>query len=236
MSTGAPRLLHGHAEQRLRDELVALHQVLVDDGLVVWTSGNVSARVPGQDRFLIKPSGVDYGALTADAMVLCTFDGAVVPGSLGGDGRPSSDTMAHAVVYREMPEVGGVVHTHSPYATAWAAVGEPVPCVLTSMCDEFGGEIPIGPVSVIGDDSIGLAIVDTLRGHRSPAVLMQNHGPFAIGPTARAAVKAAAMAEDAARAVFLARQLGDPIAIDPALVDALYERYQTAYGQPLTGG
>ncbi len=99
--------------------------------------------------------------------------------------RPSSDTAAHAYVYRHMPEVGGVVHTHSTYATAWAARGEPIPCVLTMMADEFGGEIPVGPFALIGDDSIGRGIVETLSGHRSPAVLMQNHGVFTIGADAR---------------------------------------------------
>ena len=94
----------------------------------------------------------------------------------GSDRSPSSDTAAHAYVYREMPEVGGIVHTHSTYATAWAARGEPIPCVITGMADEFGGEIPVGPFAIIGDDSIGRGIVETLRGHRSRAVLMQSIG------------------------------------------------------------
>ena len=113
-----------------------------------------------------------------------------------------------------MPEVGGVVHTHSTYACAWAARGEPMPCVLTAMADEFGGEIPVGPFALIGDDSIGRGIVETLAGHRSPAVLMQNHGVFTIGRDARAAVKAAVMCEDVARTVHIARQLGEPLPID----------------------
>jgi L-ribulose-5-phosphate 4-epimerase len=131
-----------------------------------------------------------------------------------------------------MPEVGGVVHTHSTYATAWAARGEPIPCVLTMMADEFGGEIPVGPFALIGDNSIGHGIVETLRGHRSPAVLMKNHGPFAIGPTARAAVKAAVMCEEVARTVHIARQLGEPLSIAQSEIDSLYVRYQNAYGQP----
>ena len=145
---------------------------------------------------------------------------------------PSSDCAAHAYVYRAMPEVGGVVHTHSTYATAWAARGEPIPCVLTAMADEFGGEIPIGPFALIGGDDIGKGIVSTLSGHRSPAVLMRNHGVFTIGRDARAAVKAAVMCEDVARTVHLARQLGEPMAIAPDDVDALYDRYQNVYGQP----
>jgi L-ribulose-5-phosphate 4-epimerase len=133
-----------------------------------------------------------------------------------------------------MPEVGGVVHTHSTYATAWAARAEPIPCVLTMVADEFGGEIPVGPFAIIGDDSIGRGIVETLRGHRSPAVLMQNHGVFSIGPTARAAVKAAVMCEDVARTVHIARQLGTPVPIDQADVDRLFDRYQNVYGQQST--
>jgi len=212
----------------LRETVAALHTELTRYGLVVWTAGNVSGRVPGEDLMVIKPSGVSYDELTADSMIVCDLNGDVVEGNLS----PSSDTAAHAYVYRAMPEVGGVVHTHSTYGCAWAARGEPIPCVLTAMADEFGGEIPVGPFALIGNDDIGKGIVATLSGHRSPAVLMQNHGVFTIGPDAKAAVKAAVMCEDVARSVHIARQLGDPLPIDPADVDALYARYQNAYGQP----
>jgi L-ribulose-5-phosphate 4-epimerase len=211
----------------LRRQVCALHAELVRYGLVVWTAGNVSARVPGRDLLVIKPSGVDYEALTPDGMIVCDLAGAVVDGDLA----PSSDTAAHAYVYRHMPEVGGVVHTHSTYASAWAARGEAVPCVLTAMADEFGGEIPVGPFALIGDDSIGRGIVETLTGHRSPAVLMRNHGVFTIGADARAAVKAAVMCEDVARTVHVSYQLGKPLPIDAADIDRLYERYRTVYGQ-----
>jgi L-ribulose-5-phosphate 4-epimerase len=214
--------------KELREQVAALHAELVRYGLVVWTAGNVSARVPGHDLLVIKPSGVDYDELTAESMIVCDLDGTVVDGRLA----PSSDTAAHAYVYRHMPHVGGVVHTHSTYACAWAARGEPVPCVLTAMADEFGADIPIGPFALIGDDSIGRGIVDTLTGHRSPAVLMRNHGVFAIGSTARNAVKAAVMCEDVARSVHIARQLGEPLAIPQADIDRLYDRYQNVYGQP----
>jgi len=214
-----------------RAEVARLHAELVRYGLVVWTGGNVSGRVPGTDYFVIKPSGVAYDDLTPDNMILCTLDGEVVPGTPGSERSPSSDTAAHAYVYREMPEVGGVVHTHSTYSVAWAARGEEIPCVITGMADEFGGPIPIGPFAVIGDDSIGRGIVETLRGHRSRAVLMQNHGPFTIGVTAKDAVKAAVMCEDAARSVHLARQAGDLIPIPQEKIDALYARYQNVYGQ-----
>jgi L-ribulose-5-phosphate 4-epimerase len=212
---------------RLREQVSALHAELVRYGLVVWTSGNVSARVPGENLMVIKPSGVSYDELTAGSMIVCDLNGTVVDGELS----PSSDTAAHAYVYQHMPAVGGVVHTHSTYASAWAARGEPVPCVLTGLADEFGGEIPVGPFALIGDDSIGRGIVDTLAGHRSPAVLMRSHGVFAIGPDARAAVKAAVMCEDAARTVHISRLLGEPLPIAAEDIDRLYDRYHNVYGQ-----
>jgi L-ribulose-5-phosphate 4-epimerase len=215
------------ALQDVQRDVAQLHAELVRYRLVAWTAGNVSGRVPGADLFVIKPSGVDYDRITPDAMIVCDLDGAVVEGSLS----PSSDTAAHAYVYRSMPEVGGVVHTHSSYASAWAARGEPVPCVLTAMADEFGGDIPVGPFALIGNDDIGRGIVETLRGSRSPAVLMRNHGVFTIGSTARAAVKVAVMCEDVARTVHLACQLGRPQPIDQADIDRLHERYQNVYGQ-----
>ncbi len=214
-----------------RDRVAELHGELPRYGLVVWTAGNVSERVPGTDLFVIKPSGVSYDELDAAAMVVCDLDGNKIDDGTPARLQPSSDTAAHAYVYRHMPEVGGVVHTHSPYATAWAARGEAVPCVLTMIADEFGGDIPVGPFAVIGDDSIGRGIVDSLRVSRSPAVLMRNHGPFTIGKDARAAVKAAVMCEEVARTVHIARQLGEPDPIPAEAVDALYERYQNVYGQ-----
>ena len=212
---------------RLRAEVSALHAELVRYNLVAWTAGNVSGRVPGADLFVIKPSGVLYEELTPAAMVVCDLDGNVVDGHYAA----SSDTASHAYVYRHMPEVGGVVHTHSTYATAWSARAESIPCVLTAMADEFGGEIPLGPFALIGAEDIGRGIVDTLRGHRSPAVIMQNHGVFTIGKDPRAAVKAAVMCEDVARTVHIARQLGELVPIAPEHVDALYDRYQNVYGQ-----
>ena len=213
-----------------RAEVCRLHAALVTAGLVAWTSGNVSARVRGdgdQDLLVIKPSGISYDDLTPESMVVCDLDG----NRVDGEYQPSSDTASHAYVYRHMPQVGGVVHTHSTYATAWAARGEAIPCVITAMADEFGGEIPVGPFALIGGDEIGRGVVATLTGHRSPAVLMRSHGVFTIGGTARDAVKAAVMCEDAARTVHLARAYGNPPPLPPDQVDALHHRYTTEYGQ-----
>ena len=211
----------------LRREVCELHAQLTKYQLVIWTAGNVSARVAGHDLMVIKPSGVDYEKLTPDDIVVCDLHGNLVDGRLA----PSSDTAAHAYVYRHMPEVGGVVHTHSTYATAWAARGEPIPCVLTMIADEFGGDIPIGPFALIGDDSIGRGIVEALSDSRSPAVLMRNHGPFTVGPDARSAVKAAVMVEDVARTVLIGQQLGTLDRIADRDVAALFDRYQNVYGQ-----
>jgi L-ribulose-5-phosphate 4-epimerase len=213
--------------ESLRRTVSDLHAELTRYQLVVWTAGNVSARVPGHDLMVIKPSGLSYDELTPESMVVCDLFGEVVE----GDRAPSSDTAAAAYVYRHMPHVGSVVHTHSTYATAWASRGEAIPCVLTMMADEFGGDVPVGPFALIGDDSIGRGIVDTLSGSRSPAVLMRQHGVFTIGTDARAAVKAAVMCEDVARTVHIACQLGEPARIEPHHVDSLFDRYQNVYGQ-----
>jgi L-ribulose-5-phosphate 4-epimerase len=213
--------------ERLKAEVAGLHALLPRNELVVWTAGNVSARVPGADLLVIKPSGVLYDELTPDSMVVTDFEGRLVE----GDHAPSSDTAAHGYVYAQMPEVGGVVHTHSTFATAWAARREPIPCVLTMVADEFGGDIPVGPFALIGDDSIGRGIVATLRGSRSRAVLMGGHGPFTVGADAAAAVKAAVLLEDVARTIHIARQLGEPERLAKADIDRLFDRYQHVYGQ-----
>ncbi|HEY7143211.1 MAG TPA: L-ribulose-5-phosphate 4-epimerase [Streptosporangiaceae bacterium] len=212
---------------RARREVCDLHAALVDNDLVAWTSGNISARVPAAGVMVIKPSGVAYPDLTPDAMVVCDLRGQPAGGGL----KPSSDTATHAYVYRHMPEVGGIVHTHSAHATAWAARGEPIPCVITAMADEFGGEIPVGPFAPIGGEEIGQVIVSVLAGHRSPAVLLRSHGVFTIGRTARDAVKAAVMCEDVARTVHLAGAGGRLQPLPQEQVDALHKRYKEQYGQ-----
>ena len=211
----------------VRRNVAELHDELTRNGLVAWTQGNISARVPDAELLVIKPSGVSYAELTPESMVVVDLEGNVVD----GDFAPSSDTATHAYVYRELDWVGGVVHTHSPYATAWAARCEPIPCVLTAIADEFGGDIPLGPFARIGGEEIGEGIVETLSDSRSRAVLMRSHGVFTIGTDAREAVKAAVMCEDAARTVLLARQLGELQRLEQADIDALHERYQNVYGQ-----
>ena len=197
------------------------------NGLVQWTSGNVSERLSDGKSFIIKPSGVSYDDLQPSMMVICDLNGNVLEGDLA----PSSDTAAHAYVYKHMSSVNGVVHTHSNYATAWAAIHEPIPCALTAMADEFGGDIPLGPFALIGNDDIGKGIVETLTGHRSPAVLMKNHGVFTIGKDAQAAVKAAVMCEDVAKTMWIAQTMGKIKRIDQKSIDSLYSRYQNVYGQ-----
>ena len=211
----------------LRQEVCQLHAELPKNQLVAWTSGNISARDPDSGLVVIKPSGLRFEELTPESMVVINLHGRVVEGQL----TPSSDTASHCYIYRHMPQVHGVVHTHSRFATAFAVVGEPIPCVTTAMADEFGGEIPCGGFGLIGGDDIGKLVVDTLSGHRSPAALLQNHGVFAIGASAEEAVKAAVMTEDNAAIVWTARQLGAVIPIPQADIDSLHNRYQNVYGQ-----
>lgn len=211
----------------LRKTVSDLHAYLPAEDLVAWTSGNISGRLPGADTMVIKPSGVLFEDLAPDKM--CMVD--IHSLESQGDYKPSSDTATHAYIYKHMPDVGGIVHTHSRYATAWAAHGREIPCILTAMADEFGGPIPCGGFALIGGEEIGREVVRVLTGHRSPAVLLQNHGVFTIGPDPKAALKAAVMCEDVARTVFLARQLGDPISIERDDIDRLHERYTTEYGQ-----
>ena len=209
----------------LRTEICRLHAELPKNNLVVWTSGNVSGRDPESGLVVIKPSGVPYAELTPENMVVVDLDGKVVEGDL----KPSSDTFAHVYVYRHRPEVNGVVHTHSTFATAWAAVGRPIPVVLTAISDEFGGPIPVGAYAKIGGDEIGQEIIRSIGS--SPAILMKNHGVFTLGKTPEAAVKAAVMVEDVARTVFYALQLGQPDEIPAEEVRRAHRRYLEEYGQ-----
>jgi len=211
--------------ERIKDDLVRLHAELPRNDLVVWTGGNVSARDPETGFVAIKPSGVRYEDLSADTMVVLDLDGRIVEGTH----KPSSDTASHLYIYRHRPDVNGVVHTHSRYATAFAAVGRPIPVYLTAQADEFGGEIPCAGFALIGDEAIGAQVVETIG--RSPAVLLKNHGVFTVGPSATAAVKAAIMTEDVAATVWAALQIGQPDVLPEDVVERLHQRYTTQYGQ-----
>jgi len=211
--------------EKLRREVCRWNQELPRNGLVAWTSGNVSARDPKTGLIVIKPSGVVYEALTPENMVIVDLEGKRIEGKL----NPSVDTPTHLYIYKQRPDAGGIVHTHSNFATAFAAVGKPIPAILTAICDEFGGEIPVGKFAPIGGEEIGREVVRAIGA--SPAILMQNHGVFTLGKDAGAAVKAAVMVEDIARTVFYAMQLGRPIAIPKAMVAQLHKRYTDKYGQ-----
>jgi L-ribulose-5-phosphate 4-epimerase len=208
----------------LREEVCRANRALLDEGLVTWTSGNVSGRDPETGLIVIKPSGLMFPELTPENMVIVDPDTRLVEGDLG----PSSDTASHAYVYRHRPDVMGVVHTHSNYATAFAAVGRSIPVVLTAIADEFGCEIPCAPYARIGGQQIGRTIVEHIG--PSLAVLMRQHGVFTIGTSVGKALKAAVMVEDIAKTVWLALQIGEIEELPADEIAANYERYSTRYG------
>jgi L-ribulose-5-phosphate 4-epimerase len=211
--------------EQLKEQVWKLHLELPKNGLVKWTGGNVSARDPETNLVVIKPSGILYDDLRPQDHVVVSLDGEIVEGDL----KPSSDTASHLYIYRHRPDINGVVHTHSPYATAFAAVGRPIPVYLTAIADEFGAPIPCAGFALIGGEEIGQQVVEHIGA--SPAVLLKNHGVFTVGPTVTAAVKAAVMVEDVAMAVWLALQLGQPDEIAPEDVAKLHHRYTHVYGQ-----
>jgi L-ribulose-5-phosphate 4-epimerase len=211
--------------EKLKEQLVELHLELPKNNLVVWTGGNVSARDPETGLVVIKASGIRYEEMHLQHMVVVDIDGKVVE----GDYKPSSDVYSHLYIYKHRADVYGVVHTHSSYATAFAAVNKPIPVVLTAIADEFGGQIPCGGFALIGDDAIGKVVIESIG--KSSAVLLKNHGVFTIGKNAKAAVKAAVMTEDNAKTVWLAMQIGTPDEIPPEDVVRLHHRYMHVYGQ-----
>jgi L-ribulose-5-phosphate 4-epimerase len=208
-----------------KEEVCRLNLELPANNLVVWTSGNVSVRDPESGYVVIKPSGVKFEDLQPEQMVVVDLEGQIIAGEL----KASSDTASHLYIYRHMPEVNGVVHTHSNYATAFAALGRPIPPVLTAIADEFGGPIPCGGFALIGGEEIGRIVVESIG--RSPACLLKNHGVFTVGPTGEKALKAAVMVEDVAKTVWLALQMGQPDEIPVEDIAKLYDRYTNVYGQ-----
>ena len=211
--------------EKLKKELVELHLELPKNNLVVWTGGNVSARDAETGLVVIKASGIRYEEMRPVHMVVVDLDGKMVE----GDFKPSSDVYSHLYIYKHRADVNGVVHTHSVYATAFAAVNKPIPVVLTAIADEFGGPIPCGGFALIGDDAIGKVVVESIG--KSPAVLLKNHGVFTIGKDAKSAVKAAVMTEDNAKTVWLAMHIGTPNVIPQEDVEKLHQRYMNVYGQ-----
>jgi L-ribulose-5-phosphate 4-epimerase len=211
--------------ETLRRDVCAMNLELPRQGLVTWTSGNVSARDLETGYVVIKPSGVRYDALTPETMVVVDLDGNVIEGPL----KPSVDTPTHLYVYRHRPDVGGLVHTHSAYATSFAMLGQSIPVYLTAHADEFGTEIPIGAYCQIGGEEIGREIVRSIG--RSPAILIQSHGVFTVGKNAEAAVKAAVMTEDVARTVHIGLLRGRPEPLPPNEVERLHRAYLENYGQ-----
>ncbi len=213
--------------QALRAQVCAMNLELPRNNLVAWTSGNVSARDPETGLVVIKPSGIKFQDLTPENMVVVDVDGKLIE----GDYKPSSDTASHCYIYRHMPQVNGVVHTHSRYATAFAILGREIPCLTTAMGDEFGGPIPCGGFALIGGEEIGQVVVETLADSVSPSCLLQNHGVFATGANAEKAVQAAVMTEDNAAIVWTALQMGTPLTIAADDIAKLHHRYTHVYGQ-----
>jgi L-ribulose-5-phosphate 4-epimerase len=210
----------------LREEVCWANKMLPECGLVTMHSGNASGIDRESGVLVIKPSGMDYDKITPENLVAVELEtGRVIDSTL----RPSVDLPHHIFLYKHLPEVGGVIHTHSNYATAFAAVHLPVPLVLTAIADEFGCEIPCAPYVDNEGEHIGEAILKYRN--RAPAILMGNHGVFAWGSSAKSAFKAAVMTEDVAKTVHLAKQIGNPILIPPEEAEKWYDRYHNRYGQ-----
>lgn len=216
--------------EEIRSQLLKLHLQLPKNNLVVWTSGNVSIRDPNTGYVVAKPSGVRYEELTPEMMVIVDENGKKIEGEL----QPSSDLASHLYIFRHRLDIHGVVHTHSPYATAFALLGKSIPVFLTAHADEFGCEIPCGGFAPIGDESIGQVVIENAS--KSSAVLLENHGVFTIGPTGEAAVKSAVMVEEIAKTVWFALQIGQPKELPLEVVEKLHYRYTHIYGQRKTQG
>ncbi len=211
--------------KELREAVCTGNKMLPEADLVSWTSGNVSGRDPDTDRVVIKPSGMRYDRMTPEMMVVVDLEGRVVEGDL----KPSVDALTHLYVYRHRDDVQGMVHTHSTFATAFAALGKSIPVYLTAIADEFGGPIPVGAYAKIGGEEIGEEIVRSIGDSR--AILMKSHGVFTVGESVEAAVKAAVMTEDVARTVFYALQMGRPEELPEEEVARAHRRYMEKYGQ-----
>jgi len=210
--------------EKLRDEVWQCNLELPKNGLVKMTNGNVSGRDPETNRVVIKPSGYRYEDLTPADLVVVDMDGNVLEGDL----KPSTDTATHLYVYRHRPDVGGIAHTHSPYASSFAALGRPIPACLTASA-MLGGEVPLGGYVAVGGEGIGKEIVAKI-GH-ALAIVMQNHGVFTVGPSASVAAKMAVEVEEIAKTAHLAMQIGDPILLTSEQLAEMAHLYTHIYGQ-----
>jgi L-ribulose-5-phosphate 4-epimerase len=218
----------------LREEVWWANTQLPANRLVVMHSGNASGIDREAGLVLIKPSGVDYDRLRPEDLAVVTLDGShamveAVPDGVVTHLRPSVDTPHHLALYRGDAGIGGVIHTHSNFATAWAAAGLAIPCALTAMADEFGGEVPCAPYADNEGDHIGDAIL--AHRTRAPGILLANHGVFTFDATPRTALKAAVMIEDAAKTMWLASRLGEPRPLQPGEIEKWWTRYHATYGQ-----
>ncbi|HHJ00559.1 MAG TPA: L-ribulose-5-phosphate 4-epimerase [Candidatus Aerophobetes bacterium] len=211
--------------EEMRERVWRMNLELPKNNLVRMTSGNVSGRDQKTGYVVIKPSGVRYEDLKPSDMVVVDLEGRVIEGKL----KPSVDTLTHLYIYRHREDVNGIVHTHSNYATSFAALGESIPVCLTAIADEFGGPIPVGEYAPVGEEEIGKEIIRSIGS--SPAILMKNHGVFTIGPSPEAALKTAVMLEDVAKTLYLALLRGTPIQIPEEEVKRAHRRYKEKYGQ-----
>lgn len=211
--------------ENLKKEVYKAHISLMENNLVLWTSGNVSGRDSKTNLVVIKPSGVPYDKLSSDNLVVVDLNGEIIDGNL----KPSVDMATHLYIYRNMSDVNSVIHTHSTYASAFAATGKSIPVCLTAMADFFGRDIPIGELVLIGEEEIGKEIVCKIGG--SKAIIMKNHGPFTIGKSVNEALKAAIFLEESAKTLIMAKILGEPQSIPGSMVKILHKNYTEKYGQ-----
>jgi len=211
--------------ENLKKEVYEAHLKLWENRLVMWTSGNVSGRDPKTDLVVIKPSGVSYDKLLPDNLVVVDLNGNIIEGNL----KPSVDMVTHLYVYKHMPDVMSIIHTHSTYASAFAAIGKPIPVCLTALADFFGCNIPIGELVLIGGEEIGKEIVSKIGD--SKAIIMKNHGPFTIGTSVNKALKAAIFLEESAKVLIMSQVLGEPQPIPESMVNILHKNYTEKYGQ-----
>lgn len=198
---------------------------LPENKLVCSTGGNVSARDPDTGFMVIKPSGVPYEELSPESLVVVDWKGNRIEGKF----KPSSDTASHLYIYQKMPEINGIVHSHSPYASAFAAAEKPIPVVFSETAEEFGGEIPLSEFALVGDEAIGEQVVK--YGSKSKAVILRKHGIFTIGSTPEKAVDLAILVENSAFVAWLSFHLNPPAPLSEKEIKALYYRQQNIYGQ-----